>query len=141
MKRLWKYIGIALFTSAILYKYKDYLFRFLGLKKFAIIYYHPDDAYAVYILHKALYPFSDVFKGSEDNPIPEEAKKYKYIIFIGGQAVNPIYRKFMEAGYLPEIKTPGQKVIKQINDYIFIAGYEAPDTYEAVKEFITKYIK
>jgi hypothetical protein len=42
----------------------------------------------------------------------------------------------MEAGYLPEIKYPGQYVIKQIGNLIFIAGYEKEETFKAVQEFI-----
>ena len=135
-----RWISIPVIAFSLAYYFKDELLRMLRWKTVAIIYYHYNDAYPAYLLHKTLYPWSDVYKGSEENPIPTRYK-YRLYILLGGQAVNPIYRKFVETGDLPLLQKPGDKVIKRIGDYVFIAGYEAPDTYEAVKEFIEKYLK
>jgi len=126
--------------GSLAYYFRDEIFRLARLKTTAIIYYSEMDAYATYVLYKSLYPWVDVYRGSWGEPIPKDAQKYPYkvYIFIGGQAVNPMYAKFVQTGDLPEINTPGQTVIKRIGDYIFIAGYTDADTYQAVLQFLKK---
>ena len=134
------FIDLIVITAPIvtgLVLFKDVILRKLGIKQVLIVYFSDEDYESAYTLKKFFGIRADMVRLSPAaTTLPPEADEYKYIILLGGQAINPFYKKYMEAGYLPEIKYPGQYVIRQIGNLIFIAGYEKEDTFKAVQEFI-----
>lgn len=105
-------------------------------KRNLIVYFSDADYPSVQLL--SAYIRADVKKYSPATPIDiifNEIKGYDTVIFLGGPAINPIYKYYMEKGLLPKIAYKGF-VIKKIGNYIFIAGWDAEDTYKATKEYI-----
>lgn len=138
-EKLIKAIALLVPAGVAVYLFRDQIARLIGLKRFAIIYFMPDDYQAARLIKDALGFSADIIYLSPlVTALPPEVANYEYIIFIGGQTVNPFYRRYMNYGQLPKLDEPGQYVIKQIGNYIFIAGYETEDTYKAAQEFVRK---
>lgn len=133
-------IGLPLITALIIFK--DKILRLFGLKKYLIVYFSDKDYEAASTLKKALGFSADLRRLHPSIlSLPPDADEYKYIIFIGDGLFNPFYRRFVELGYLPKLTSTNRKVIRQIGNLIFIAGYTRVDTFEAVGEFIRKYLR
>ena len=113
-----------------------YLMRGLGKKKFTIVYWNADDLPTAKMLESKLkkyYSVSVVY--GQENP------KSDYVIQLGGQYVNPVYKKYMQAGKLPVISQnysmPGSKTI---GNTVFIAGWSKEDTYATALNWIKNFL-
>ncbi|KKM88642.1 hypothetical protein LCGC14_1256690 [marine sediment metagenome] len=97
-----------------------------------------DDIPANYIVTE-LNIQSRLITGTADEILTALAQ-YKMIITIGGQIANPLYSAAVAQGLVPEITTPGQKVVKSIETagvvIFFVAGYTASDTFAAAQDFV-----
>lgn len=134
MKRILPYIIIAGLLGFLLY----YLFR---RKKYIIVYFSDADYPSVRLLYS--YIKADIRKYPptiDPNTVIRDIAEYDLAILIGGDKINPVYKLYMDRGILPKIP-PNAYVIRQVGNFIFIAGWEAEDTYMAVKDFIATYGK
>jgi len=130
-------VGILFPLGLTIYLFRDQILRSLGFKQILIVYFNQADYESVAVLKRFFGLKADVlYLPPSVSQLPPQALGYKYIIFLGGQAINPFYRSLMQAGQLPPITQPGQYVIKQIGNYIFIAGYEKEETFNATSKFI-----
>ena len=97
-----------------------------------------DDIPANYIVTE-LNIQSRLITGTADEILTALAQ-YKMIITIGGQIANTLYSAAVAQGLVPEITTPGQKVVKSIETagvvIFFVAGYTASDTFAAAQDFV-----
>lgn len=111
------------------------LFEFLKPRKWLIVYFTPKYYEHAKMLKDALGIGAEM-KMAKD-VLPPESDEYKYIVLIGNQNDNPIYRKFAKAGMLPSIVSKGY-AIKKIGNMIFLTGYTPSDVLKACHEFIRR---
>ncbi len=109
------------------------------LKNAVVHYVSTDDVSAANLISVELNIPSRLVTGTADEILTALAQ-YKMIITIGGQIANPLYSAAVAQGLVPEITTPGQKVVKSIETagtvIFFVAGYSLSDTYAAAQDFV-----
>lgn len=112
------------------------LVKHMGRSKIAIVYWSPEDSRTVSVLERELKKFYDV-----SVLFQKESPKAEYIIQIGGQYVNPVYKKYMEMGKLavisPNYRDPGPQVV---GNTVFIAGWSKEDTYNIAIRWLKSFI-
>lgn len=112
-------------------------------KNVAVVYFNSKDFSSAQLLASALqykgYIVQIIYLYPTMTPqqVQEIINKYSTVYLLGGEHIDPLYNYYYTMGMLPA-PTQTQYVIKQIGKYIFIAGWEAPDTYNAVLYYVTK---
>ena len=108
----------------------------LGRKKFTIVYWKIDDLPAAKVLKKGLSKYYNVsIVQAQENP------KSDYVVQLGSQYVNPVYKKYMQMGKLavvsPNYRNPGPQTI---GNTVFLAGYTKEDTYAIALNWLKNFL-
>ena len=113
-----------------------YLIGSLGRKSFAIVYWKADDLPTAYMLRNKLSKYYNVrIVYAQENP------KADFVIQLGSQYVNPVYKKYMQMGKLavvsPNYRDPGPQTI---GNTVFLAGYTKEDTYNIALRWVKQFL-
>ena len=111
-----------------------YVKKYFKSRKWLVVYFNDEDYETAYTLAKILR--ADVKK--MEKTLPPESDEYQYIALIGK---NPIYWRLVKEGKLPRVTPQVRKVVRVIDNMVFIVGWSPSDTFDAMSDFVRLYLR